>query len=198
MFTQKTCVILLAKFHTQNVSIPTEKQNTMDLQPTLENELLTIRPMKNGDLESLYIVAKDPKIWEQHPCKRHLKTEFEKFFVESIESNGALIITDKLTNEIIGSSKFKVFDGFSNEVESGWTFLSRKYWGGKYNKLVKNLMIEHAFKYVNNIIFYVAKHNIRSQKAVEKMNGQKVSESEYSKLPKTSPDNVTFVLKKPI
>ena len=176
--------------------IADKNNNTMDLQPTLENELLMIRPMKNEDLEALYRVAKDPKIWEQHPCNRHLRTEFEKFFVESIESNGALIILDKLTNEIIGSSRFKVFDGFSNEVEIGWTFLSRKYWGGKYNKLVKKLMIEHAFKYVDNIIFFVAKDNIRSQKAVEKIDGQKISESEYSKLPKTSPDNVTFVIKK--
>lgn len=168
----------------------------MDLQPTLENELLTIRPMENGDLEALYEVAKDLKIWEQHPCKRYLKPEFEKFFVESIKSNGALVIIDKLTDEIIGSSRFKVFDGFSNQVEIGWTFLSRKYWGGKYNKSGKNLMIDHAFKYVDYIIFYVDKNNIRSQKAVEKINGRKIEESEHRKFPKTSIDNLTFVIKK--
>lgn len=108
----------------------------MDLQPTLENELVRIRPLESGDLESLYEVAKDSKIWEQHPCKRYLRTEFEKFFTESIESKGALTILDKRTDKIIGSSRFKKIDGFSNGVEIGWTFLSRKYWGGKFNKLV--------------------------------------------------------------
>ncbi|NNK19585.1 MAG: GNAT family N-acetyltransferase, partial [Maribacter sp.] len=120
----------------------------MDLQPILENELVRIRPLRNSDLESLYNVAKDPKIWEQHPCKRYLRAEFEQFFIESIESKGALIIFDKKTDQIIGSSRFKKVEGFSNGVEIGWTFLDRKYWGGKYNKTVKDLMIAHAFNYV--------------------------------------------------
>ena len=168
----------------------------MNFQPTLENELIKIRPLKNQDKEPLYEVAKDPKIWEQHPCKKYLRTEFEKFFEESIESKGALTILDKMTNQIIGSSRFKKVDRFPNGVEIGWTFLDRKYWGGKYNKKVKDLMIDHAFEYVDNIIFYVNKNNVRSQKAVEKIKGQKISLSEYEKLPKISSDNETFVIKK--
>ncbi len=169
----------------------------MDLQPILENELIRIRPLDNSDLESLYEVAKDPKIWKQHPCKRYLRTEFEKFFIESIESNGALTILDKTTDKIIGSSRFKKVKGFPNGVEIGWTFLDRRYWGGRYNKVVKNLMLEHAFNFVENIMFYVDKSNVRSQKAVEKIGGQKIMESEYEKLPKTSLDNVIFVIKNP-
>ncbi len=170
----------------------------MDLQPTLKNELVKIRPLHIKDLEFLYEVAKDPKIWEQHPCKRYLRSEFEKFFTESIESNGALTILDDVTDRIIGSSRFKKVEGFPNGIEIGWTFLDREYWGGKYNKEVKDLMIDHAFNYVDNIIFYVAKSNVRSQKAVEKINGKKVSESEFPKLPKTSSDNETFVIKRRI
>jgi RimJ/RimL family protein N-acetyltransferase len=167
----------------------------MNLQPTLENELVRVRPLVNSDLESLYEVAKDQKIWEQHPCKRYLRAEFEKFFAESIESKGALTILDKTTNKIIGSSRFKKVDGFSNGVEIGWTFIDRKYWGGKYNKVVKDLMIEHAFNYVSNIIFYVDKNNIRSQKAVEKIGGKKILESAHEKIPKTSSNNLTFIIK---
>ncbi len=168
----------------------------MDLQPTLINELVKIRPLHVKDLEPLYDVAKDSKIWAQHPCKRYLRSEFEKFFTESIESNGALTILDNVTDRIIGSSRFKKVEGFTNGIEIGWTFLNRKYWGGKYNKKVKYLMINHAFNYVDNIIFFVAKNNIRSQKAIEKINGQKVLASEYPKLPKTSPDNETFIIKR--
>ncbi|MEQ8303343.1 MAG: GNAT family N-acetyltransferase [Cyclobacteriaceae bacterium] len=168
----------------------------MDLQPTLENELVSIRPMENGDLEALYRAAKDPAIWEQHHSNRHLKAEFKTFFAESIKSNGALVILDKQTGEIIGSSRFKSFDEFSNQVEIGWTFLSRKYWGGKYNMSVKNLMIGHAFKYADYVIFFVNKHNLRSQKAIEKIGGAQIQESEYWKYPKTSIDSLTFVIKR--
>lgn len=168
----------------------------MNLRPTLENELVRIRPLNNKDLESLYQVAKDPEIWKQHPCKRYLRAEFKKFFAKSIESKGALAILEKKTNTIIGSSRFKNVDGFPNGVEIGWTFIGRKYWGGKYNMEIKKLMINHAFKYVDNIIFYVDKNNIRSQKAVKKINGQKISASEYGKLTKVRLDNETFVIKK--
>ena len=151
--------------------------------------------MNNENLESLYQVAKDPEIWKQHPFKRYLRPIFEKFFAESIESKGALSILEKMINKIIGSSRFKNIDGFPNGVEIGWAFIGRKYWGGKYNMEIKNLMINHAFEYVYNIIFYVDKNNIRSQKAVKK-NGQKISESEYGKLPRISSDNKTFIIKK--
>ena len=169
----------------------------MDLQPILENELVRISPLKSTDLEPLYEVVKDPMIWEQHPCKRYVRTEFEKFFSESLKSHGALTIFDKLTDNIIGSSRFKKVEGFSSGVEIGWTFLSRDYWGGQYNKVVKESMIEHAFKYVDNVIFYIDKNNIRSQKAVEKINGQRIEKSDYIKLPGASPGNFTFVIKKP-
>ena len=101
-----------------------------------------------------------------------------------------------MTNKIIGSSRYKRVQGFQNGIEIGWTFLSRDYWGGKYNKLVKDLMIDHAFNFVDNIIFYVNDTNIRSQKAVEKINGKIISESEINHLPRTAPDIVTFVIKK--
>ncbi|MEE9431905.1 MAG: GNAT family N-acetyltransferase [Melioribacteraceae bacterium] len=168
----------------------------MDLQPILENKIIRVRPLDSSDLENLYKVAKDPKIWKQHPCKRYLRTEFEKFFAESIESNGALTILDKTTDKIIGSTRFKKVDGFPNGVEIGWTFLDRKYWGGKYNKVVKDLMIEHSFNFVDNIIFYIDKANVRSQKAVEKIGGKRIEESEYGKSTITSSDNITFVIKK--
>ena len=56
-------------------------------------------------------------------------------------------------------------------------------------------MIEYAFNFVSNIIFYVDKNNIRSQKAIEKIGGQKIVESAHQKLPKTSSDNLTFIIK---
>ncbi len=168
----------------------------MDFQPVLESDYVLLRALQSVDLEPLYQVAKDPMIWEQHPCKRNLRPEFEKFFLESIESNGALIVIDKKTNTIIGSSRYNPILGFENGVEIGWTFLSRNYWGGKYNKEIKNLMIEHAFKFVENILFYIDINNIRSQRAVEKLNGRKLEGLDDRKLASTDSDIVTYVLRK--
>ena len=167
----------------------------MDFQPVLESDYVLLRALQNVDLEPLYQVAKDPMIWEQHPCQRNLRPEFEKFFLESIDSQGALTIIDKKSNAIIGSSRYKPILGLSNGVEIGWTFLSRNYWGGKYNKEIKNLMIEHAFKFVENIVFYIDINNIRSQRAVEKLNGRKLEGSDTRKFSSTNSDVVTYVLR---
>ena len=50
-----------------------------------------------------------------------------------------------------------------------WTFLARKYWGGRYNAEMKRLLLNHAFTFVQNVVFYVGEKNIRSQKAMEKI-----------------------------
>jgi len=36
---------------------------------------------------------------------------------------------------------------------------------------MKRLMLRHAFRFVNNVVFLVGPHNLRSQRAVEKIGG---------------------------
>ena len=142
----------------------------MDLQPHLENNLITIRPLQIHDKEALYQVAKDPLIWEQHPVwDRYKREKFEHFFGDSLASKGALIVEEKKSSDVIGSSRFKRIEGAPHAIEIGWSFLARAYWGGKYNQAVKKAMITYAFQHVEEVIFYVHKTNIRSQKAVEKL-----------------------------
>lgn len=147
----------------------------MNLQPTLENELITLRPLRENDFEPLYEVAKDPLIWEQHPDKnRYKKENFKRLYDEFIESRGTLIVIDSKTGQVIGASRYHGYNKDKSEIEIGWTFLARSYWGGTYNKEMKRLMLEHAFKFVDNVVFLVGLENIRSQKAVEKIGGKRV------------------------
>jgi RimJ/RimL family protein N-acetyltransferase len=75
-------------------------------------------------------------------------------------------------------------------VEIGWTFLERKYWGGDYNGESKRLMIEHAFKFVERIVFVVGANNRRSRKALEKIGAKLVPDAAVS------PDKVVFALER--
>jgi len=56
-------------------------------------------------------------------------------------------------------------------VEIGWSFLARAYWGGRYNGEMKRLMVEHAFRSVQRVLFIIGPDNRRSQRAVEKIGG---------------------------
>lgn len=143
-----------------------------DLQPTLRGELLILRPLRPEDFHHLYAVDSDPLIWEQHPAKDRYKEEvFREFFREALESEGALIALDAKDGRVIGSSRFHGYDEALSEIEIGWTFLARSHWGGLYNGEMKRLMLRHAFTFVKSVIFRVGPHNLRSQRAVEKIGG---------------------------
>jgi RimJ/RimL family protein N-acetyltransferase len=44
-------------------------------------------------------------------------------------------------------------------------------WGGTYNRELKSLMLGHAFRFVQRVVFLVGPENLRSQRAVEKLGG---------------------------
>lgn len=150
-----------------------------DLQPTLQNELIRVEPLKANDFETLYRVASDPLIWEQHPNPDRYKREvFETFFSGAIESGGAFLVFDQAKHEAIGSSRY--YDLFPDQrsVAIGYTFLCRHCWGSTYNRALKTLMLDHAFRFVDNVIFHIGTGNIRSQKAVEKLGAGKMAMQE--------------------
>jgi RimJ/RimL family protein N-acetyltransferase len=145
---------------------------SFDYQPTLKGRLLELRPLRWDDYDALYAVASDPLIWEQHPERaRHRPGVFRKFFDGAVRSGGALTALDAATGEVIGSSRFFGFDEAAGEVEIGWTFLARKYWGGRYNGEMKELMMRHAFRFASSVVFLIGPNNMRSRRAVEKIGG---------------------------
>jgi RimJ/RimL family protein N-acetyltransferase len=145
-------------------------QMVFDYQPVLSGDLLDLRPLRADDYDALYAVAADPLIWEQHPDKtRHQPTGFHAFFHEALASGGALIAIATRTGAVIGSSRFHAYDENRDEVEIGWTFLTRSHWGGRYNREMKHLMLGHAFGFVRHVVFLIDPHNLRSQRAVEKI-----------------------------
>src|SRR5438309_8484161 len=148
---------------------------SFDLQPILKGELLGLRPLRPEDFHDLYAVASDPLIWEQHPIKDRYKEEvFKGFFREALESGGALIAIDSKDGQVIGSLRFLGYVKEKSEIEIGWTFLARSHWGGIYNREMKQLMLRHAFQFVNSVIFLVGPQNLRSQRSMEKIGGVRV------------------------
>jgi RimJ/RimL family protein N-acetyltransferase len=152
-----------------------------DLHPTLQNELVKIVPLKADDLEILYRVASDPLIWEQHPNKDRYKREvFENFFKGAIESGGAFLVHDAKTNEVIGSSRYYDFDKTKSEISIGYTFVAKKYWGKGFNPSLKKLMLNHAFRFVDHVIFHVGAKNLRSQMAMKNIGAKKIAEQDMN------------------
>lgn len=144
----------------------------MDLQPTLTGELALLRPTVPADWEGMFAVASDPLIWEQHPFhNRWQEPVFRAYFDDALVSGGGLTIIDKASGKIIGASRYAFPDAVRDEVEIGWTFLARSYWGGAWNREIKRLMLDHIHQYVGGAVFVVGENNLRSRRAMEKIGG---------------------------
>jgi RimJ/RimL family protein N-acetyltransferase len=169
----------------------------INLQPNLFNELIHIRPLDTEDFEMLYAVASDPLIWEQHPNKdRYKKEVFEIFFKGALESKGAFLVYDTRTNAVIGSSRYYDYDREKKSVAIGYTFLARDHWGTMFNRALKTMMLDHAFKFVDIVIFHIGALNIRSQRAIEKLGAVKTNEIEVAYYGEPSKLNFEYQIKK--
>ncbi len=124
-------------------------------------------PLTKSDCNQLYHVASDTLIWEQHPVKdRHTKEGFQLFFDGAISGKTAFVIVDKKNNAIIGSTRYYDYKPDNSSIAIGYTFLAKEYWGGLFNKSTKKLLIEYAFKFVDNFYFHIGTSNMRSQLAI--------------------------------
>jgi RimJ/RimL family protein N-acetyltransferase len=143
-----------------------------DFQPTLVGPTVTIRPMSPNDWRQLFVTASDPEIWKVHPAPdRYTEPVFRKFFDSAIGSKKAFVFVDRANNRLIGSSRYHDHKPDQSEIEIGWTFLARSHWGGATNREVKRLMLDHAFGFVDTVVFWVGERNFRSQGAMKKIGG---------------------------
>lgn len=145
----------------------------MNRQPVLEGDRLMLRPLRPQDWDALYAVASDSEIWARHPSHdRWREPVFRAFFDEALARGGALAIIDRATGKIVGSSQFAQPEAeAAGEIEIGWSFLARKYWGGGYNAEFKRLMLAHALAHYERAIFQVGEDNVISRKAMENIGG---------------------------
>lgn len=168
-----------------------------DFLPQLAGELVQLVPAIAADFERLYGVASDPLIWEQHPQRhRYEGPAFRKFFDDGLASTGLLLVLDRESGAVIGSSRFYDYSPEKRWVAIGYTFLARAYWGGRYNWDLKRTMLRHAFAtvdeagraLVDTVIFHVGEANMRSRRGVEKIGGELFDRDE-----RRMPDGTTSI-----
>ena len=79
-----------------------------DLQPLLTGKLVELRPLRQDDENSLFDVASDPLIWEQHPCphqkRRHNNVTAAKLSVgRSLANDNPGAALENLMEFLVGT-----------------------------------------------------------------------------------------------
>jgi len=137
-----------------------------------------LRPLTEADWPALFAVASDRELWANHPSHdRWQEPVFRAFFDDALAKGGALAIVDRATGEVIGSSRFQFSDRLEDELEIGWSFLGRGYWGRGYNAEFKRLMLAHAFEDVERVVFRIGADNVISRKAMANIGGRLTGET---------------------
>ena len=154
----------------------------MDRQPVLVGERLELRPLRESDWDTLWPVANDRALWAMHPMHdRWQEPVFRAFFADALAQGGALLAIERATGRTVGSSRYQAHDAADGgRVEIGWTFIARDMWGSGLNDEMKRLMLGHAFRFVERVVFRVGETNWRSRRAVEKLGAQLTDEREGS------------------
>ena len=141
----------------------------LDLQAHLIGNTIKLIPLQADHWSSLMQAASDPLIWQLHPEPlRYLPEVFQSVFAGGLKSGGAFLICDKLTDEVLGTTRYYDFDAKNKSVAIGYTFLVRSRWGGATNTELKQLMLAHAFAAVETVWFHVGENNLRSRRAVHR------------------------------
>ena len=139
-------------------------------QPRLQGERLGLRPVTPQDWAPLYALGSDPLVWALHPASdRWREAVFRAYFEDGLASGGALVAVEAVSGAVIGWSRYSDQFVGPGEIEIGWTFLGRDWWGGVYNGEMKRLMLAHAFQFVDRVILRIGETNARSRRAAEKI-----------------------------
>jgi RimJ/RimL family protein N-acetyltransferase len=146
-------------------------KGAFDFLPTLEGQLLRLRPMQRDDHAPLIGIAADPLLWSQHPIPERQQPEVMSALLDDAWTDqGSLVLVDRADGAIIGHSRYSTRYAHSpEEIEIGWTFLARTHWGRGFNAEAKQLMVAHALTHYAQVFFRVGEDNLRSRRAMEKL-----------------------------
>jgi RimJ/RimL family protein N-acetyltransferase len=139
-------------------------------QPSLDSDTLSLRGLRQGDFEGLFVAAGDPEIWAGHPARdRYKRDVFERYFDFLLKTASTLTVVDARTAKLIGCSRYYAAPDQADSISIGFTFLNHAYWGGATNFELKRLMLGHAFETFSEVWFHIDPTNVRSQKATAKL-----------------------------
>lgn len=142
----------------------------------IQNDLVLLRPIQLEDAEEVAAVATDERIWEHIAYTLATEEDVTNYVQKQVALNEkgeriVLVIIDKITNKIIGSTSIYDFSFEHARCEIGSTWLTPAYWRTAINTNCKYLLFQHLFeeKNFNRIQIKTDNRNIRSQQAIERI-----------------------------
>ncbi|HXG85165.1 MAG TPA: GNAT family protein [Pyrinomonadaceae bacterium] len=117
----------------------------------LESELVRLEPLRLEHLPDLCEIGLDESIWlwtanvvrTESDMRRYIETALEEF---KRKVSLPFVTIDKVSNKIVGSTRFGNIDVKNRRAEIGWTWINPRRQRTFINTEAKRLMLAHAFE----------------------------------------------------
>lgn len=155
------------------MNTPTEEQYWVKHPLILESENIMLVPLEEKYFDALYQTATDEIIWQYMPVKGYIQDIlFEALHDALIKRKSGeqypFLIFHKGENKIIGSTRLLKLNREHRNLEIGYTWFQRDYWGKGWNEECKLLLLSYCFEQLKTIRVQIiaADKNLRSRNAI--------------------------------
>lgn len=124
----------------------------MNIHPiTLEGNYVRLEPLTLDHLAPLCDGGLDPELWRITVSLVETREDMKRYIETALKAQAegtALPFTtvEKLSNKVVGSTRFGNIDKTNRRVEIGWTWIARSRQRTPLNTEAKYLMLKHAFE----------------------------------------------------
>lgn len=124
----------------------------MNAEPvTLEGEAIRLVPMTLEHLPQLTAAGAFEELWRWTSTRADSPGEMEEYVTAALRDGEAgvarpFVTIDKLSANVIGSTRFGNIDRPNRKVEIGWTWITPAFQRTRVNTESKYLMLRHAFE----------------------------------------------------
>jgi len=146
----------------------------------LENDIVLLRPLAKEDVEGLLVAGSYPEIWPYLSTVIEKEADVHNFVEKALSKKEKMeefpfVIVDKLSGEIIGSTRYMDIDCKHKRLEIGTTWLTPACWRSAVNTNCKYLLLSYCFEVLclQRVQIKTDHENIRSQKAIERIGATK-------------------------
>lgn len=143
---------------------------------SLADAVVRLDPLEPGDVDALWAVAQDERIWPWMPAWPQSREDMASLVDTALdeESRGwGLPFTVRRAEDgaVVGSTRFLDIDPVHRSLEIGWTWLTPSVWRSAVNTAMKRLLLRHCFDGLGcERVFLKTDHrNERSQRAMERL-----------------------------
>ena len=148
----------------------------IDFELILLSDKVLLRPLLIEDFDQLAGLANDQSMWVYFTSNLSDRVVLRNWMEDAIlqkenKTRLPLVIIDKSSDKIAGSTSFGNISYHDKRVEIGWTWLGKEYQGKGLNDQIKYLMINYCFEVMNfeRVEFKTDVLNIPARKALSRL-----------------------------